>query len=488
MMKKRFKLAMVAGAVTVLALGGCGTKEKESGKEKDGSGKAVIRIAYKDENSSNPNSKKYFDELSRLMKEEEGVDVEFEVIDLPSEGYGEKLNLQLASGDIPDIIYFQGGDTTIADQGLLEDLTPLIKDSKYLKDIMEPQNEKRMENYPYLLWVRALSASTPVVKKDILDQTTSGKELLADPTVANYEAFFKELVGKKDSEGNAIKYAITTSGNTMELDNIFDMAFGNTQTWLKKGDGYEYKRISQNEKDKITFYKKLYDEKLLDSQFITKKWDTKENAFYEGEAGVISGTSGKVVDMYNDKVEQLNNTELVVLPPAKDKGQGYGAVDLSKETRGLAISSQSENKETAFKVLDFLASPKGQLLDRLGFADEHYKVVDGKVEITEEGSQWYAKFWEPRTLEVGMELSQPALSAVAEDSLDKVAEYYQEDNAFIIPDDLVAKWDATENLYREYAADIITGKKDISEFDKFVTEWEKSGGTEITEHANKTLK
>lgn len=484
-MRKNVKI-LVAASMLGLVLAGCGNKKEEAAK---GGGKSnVIRIAYKDENSSNPNTKKYFDQLSQLMKEKENVDVEFEVIDLPSEGYGEKLNLQLASGDIPDLIYFQGGDTTVAEQGLLEDLTPYIKDSKYIKGIMEPQNTKRMENYPYLLWVKALSASVPVVKKDIFEQTKSGPALMADPSIANYEAFFKELVGKKGSDGKEVKYAVTTSGNTLELDNMFDMAFGNTQTWLKTADGYQYKRVSANEKEKITFYKKLYDEKLLDSQFITKKWDTKENAFYEGEAGLISGTSGKVIDMYNDKVDQLNETELVVLPPAKGEGQGYGAVDLSKENRGLAISSQSSNKELAFKVLDFLGSPEGQLLDRLGFEDEHYKIVDGKITITEEGSQWYAKFWEPRKLEVGKELTEPALSPVAEDSLDKVAEFYQEDNAFIIPDELVAKWDATENLYREYVADMITGKKDLSEFDQFVSEWEKSGGSEITEYANKTLK
>lgn len=482
-MRKNVKV-LVAASVLGLVLAGCGSKKEEAGGEESN----VIRIAYKDENSSNPNTKKYFDQLSKLMKDKEDVDVAFEVIDLPSEGYGEKLNLQLASGDIPDLIYFQGGDTTIAEQGLLEDLTPYIKDSTYIKGIMEPQNTKRMENYPYLLWIKALSASVPVVKKDIFEQTKSGPALMADPSIANYEAFFKELVGKKGSDGKEVKYAVTTSGNTLELDNMFDMAFGNTQTWLKTADGYQYKRVSANEKEKITFYKKLYDEKLLDSQFITKKWDTKENAFYEGEAGLISGTSGKVIDMYNDKVEQLNETELVVLPPAKGEGQGYGAVDLSKENRGLAISSQSSNKELAFKVLDFLGSPEGQLLDRLGFEDEHYQVVDDKIAITEEGSQWYAKFWEPRKLEVGRELAEPALSPVAEDSLDKVAEFYQEDNAFIIPDELVAKWDATENLYREYVADMITGKKDLSEFDQFVSEWEKSGGSEITDYANKTLK
>lgn len=487
-MKSKFKVLTVLGALGLVALVGCGKKEAPAKDGAMGEKSNVIRIAYKDENSSNPNSEKYFSKLSELMKETEGVDVKFEVVDLPSEGYGEKLNLQLASGDIPDIIYFQGGDTTIAEQGLLEDLTPYISDSKYLKGIMEEQNTKRMESYPYLLWAKSLTASVPVIQKDIFDQTATGKTLLQDPTIENYENFFKELVGKEGKNGVALKYAITTSGNTVELDNIFDMAFGNDQTWLPIDGGFEYKRISANEKEKLTFYKKLYDEKLLDSQFITKKWDTKENAFYENEVGVISGTSGKVIDMYNDKVKQLNETELVALPAAKGKSQGYGAVDLSKENRGLAISSQSANKDLAFEVLDFLGGPEGQLLDRLGFEDEHYKLVDNKIEITEEGSQWYAKFWEPRKLEVGYELAKPILSDVAEDSLDKVAEYYHADNAFIIPDDLVAKWDALENLYREYVADVITGKQSLEDFDKFVADWKASGGEEVTEYANKTLK
>ena len=33
------------------------------------------------------------------------------------------------------------------------------------------------------------------------------------------------------------------------------------------------------------------------------------------------------------------------------------------------------------------------MLDRLGFEDEHYKVVDGKIELNEKYySEWYARF------------------------------------------------------------------------------------------------
>lgn len=486
-MTKRWVKVFGVCSIALFSMVGCGKKDnpKAEGSEKSD----TIRIAYKDENASNPNTKKYFDELSKLIKEKENLTVNFEIVDLPSEGYAEKLNLQLSSGDIPDIIYFQGGDTTVSEQGLLEDLRPYVKDSKYLKGVMAEHNEKRLENYPYLLWVKSLTASVPVTKKEVLESTDIGKKLLENPSIENYEMYFKEVVGKKDGKGQTVNYSITTSGNTKELDNIFDMAFGNTETWLKNSDGkYEYAHVSANEKEKLAFYKQLYDEKLLDNQFITKKWDTKENAFYEGESAVISGTSGKVIDMYNDKTEQLSESELIVLPPASGKGQGYGPVNLSKEDRGLAISSQSSNKKLAFEVLDFLASPEGQQLDRLGFEGEHYKIDGEKIKITEEGSQWYAKFWEPKELKVTKELEEPALSEVALKSTELVDEYKKEDNAFIIPDELVAKWDAAENTYKEYVADVITGKKDLKDFDKFVEKWQKDGGQEITDYANTILK
>lgn len=472
---------------SVLALGvvmiGCGKKSGTAVTGEEG----IIRLAMKDDNSSNPNTAKYFNRLNELLAEE-GIKATVEVVDLPSEGYEEKLNLQISSGDIPDIMYFQGGDANAASQDLLEDLRPYVKSSTYLKKIIGVQSEKRLENYPYLVYAAPLTAPTPVIKKDIFEQTKTGEALLKEPTLVNYEAFFKELIGLKDSEGNGAKYAITTSGDIKELDNIFNMAFGNTLTWLPTSAGFEYYKVSDNEKKKIEFYRHLYAEGLIDPQFLTKKWDTKENAFYDGEAGVISGTSGKVIDMYNSKVEQLNQTELLVLPPAKGVSQGYGATDISKEKRGFAISSQSVNKELAFEVLDFLASPKGQLLDQFGFEGEQYNIVDNKIELTPESAQWYQRFWYPVEPDLEMELVKPAMSDVGYQSLASVEDYYTEDNLFVIPEELVSKWDAAENIYNEYIADIITGKKEMTDFDKFVTEWKKSGGDELTAYANEHIK
>ncbi|ART78185.1 ABC transporter substrate-binding protein [Sutcliffiella horikoshii] len=487
---KKFLLTLIT-AVTVFGLIAC-SNETTSDKEKENSGDGTtIRVVYKDETNSNPVSVKYFDELEKALEKDKDIKVNFELVDLPQGNYAEKLTLLLYGGDIPDMIYFQGGDQSLTQQGLLEDLTPYIEESEYLKDALSPYNQKRLENYPYLLWIKPLSAKTPVIRKDWFEQMETSEKLMADPTVENYHAFFKELVEKKPG-GSTPNYAVTVAGDLEEINFTFNMAFGISQSWLEKSDGtYEYYKVSKNEKEKIAYYQKLYEDGLLDPQFVTKQWDTKEKAFYDGEAAVVSGTAGKVIDIYNGKMKQVNGdeAELVVLPPAKGIDQGFGVTDVTKESRGVAISSQSEHKELVFDILDYLASPEGQKLDRLGFEGEHYNVKDGEIEVTEKYyGEWYARFWEPTELTFDQPLKTPLLSGPATESQEMTIEYFKEDNSFILPEEYVANWDAMENLYREYTTDIITGKRPIDDFDKFVDAWMEAGGTQITEYANKTIK
>lgn len=451
-------------------------------------GKTVIKVVFKDDGPSNPAAVQFYDKLAEKLKEDKDIDVEFELVEVAQGTYSEKLNLLLYSGEIPDLIYFQGGDEQIASQDLLEDLTPYIEESAYLKDILMPHNESRLANYPYLLWVKGIDNKVPVVRKDFLEQTTSGSALLADPSPENYQAFFQELVDK-----GLVKNGVTVAGAISELDYIFNMAFGITNTWLDNGSGYEYSKVSEAEKNKLAYYSELYAAGLLDNQYLTKQWDTKEDAFYNNETAVIIGTNGKVIDFYNTRQKEVNgdHAELTILPPAKGVSQGYGATSVTKETRGLAISSQSPNKDLVFEILDYLASPAGMQFDMFGFEGEQYNVVDGEIELTDKYySDWYARYWEPvnPALDVTISQSTPILSEVALASQEEVTAYYTQDNNFTLPEEYISQWDAMENLYKEYSADIITGKKSIDAFDEFVQKWNEAGGEAITKLANDTLK
>lgn len=450
----------------------------------------TLRLVMKDILPSEETWVRYFDQVEEGMAAQ-GMNVEIELVETPAGNYAEKLNLMLLGGDIPDLIYFQGGDEQMANQGLLEDLTPYIDKSTYIKANLYQHNQERLANYPYLLWIKPVGSKVPVIRKDWFEQMETGEALLNNPTIDQYYAFLKELRDQDFDGTGAPKYGITVAGKLFEINQVFNQAFGLTSTWVQAENGdFVYGKVSPAEKEKLAFYAKLYEEGILDQEYLTKKWDTKEQAFYDKEVGVIIGTSGKVVDIYDGKMKKTNGaeSELIVLPPATGAGQGYMPVDTTKESRGLAISSISEHKDLAFAVLEYMASPEGQKLDRLGFEGEHYNVVDGKIETTEKAQEWYALFWEPQDLNLEQELATPLLGAPAIQSLEMANEYFTQDVNFKIPEEQAPNWDAMENLYKEYSADIITGKKSIDAFDDFVDEWYQSGGTAITEYANEVLK
>lgn len=447
----------------------------------------TIRVAYKDDGPSNENSVSYYNQLAANLLEAKGLDVQFELVELAQGDYSEKLSLLLNSGDIPDLIYFQGGDQAISEQGLLEDLRPYIEESEYLKDIIQPHNVSRLENYPYLLWVKPIDYKVPVIRQDIVESLETGQAVLDNPTVENYKALFEEIV-----ESGQADYAVTVAGNIVELDFIFNHAFGVTQEWLPTDEGYINSKVSEQEKNKLAFYHELYESGLLDNEYLTKQWDTKEDAFYNGQAAVVVGTNGKVVDFYNSRIKEVNGEEagLVILPPAKGESQGFGSSDITKESRGLAISAISENKEIVFEILDYLASPEGQQFDRLGFEGTHYTIVDDKIELTDAYyGEWYSRYWEPVEMDFTLPISEttPMLSEPGQLSQELANEYFAENNAFILPQDMVAEIDAMNNLYREYSADIITGRLEIDAFDEFVEKWYEAGGSRLTEMANETV-
>lgn len=420
--------------------------------------------------------------------QEAGIGAKLELVSLQSGTYSENLALYLNSGEIPDIIYFQGGDQEFAlTQGILEDLTSYIQNSTYVKGLMQDYMFTRLENYPYLLYLTALSTKVPVIRTDIFSDTKTGNTVLENPTIDNYYAFMKELKEK------GFKSAWTTAGNLTEINNAFDQAFGLSTTWVKGDDGkYEYGRVSKFGLEELKFYAKLYSEGLLDNEYTSNNWESKENKFYNNEVAIVSGTQGGVIQVYETNQVKANGegASLTVLPPASGIAQGYTPVDVSKESRGFAISALSEHKDLAFQVFEWAASPEGTVLDLLGIEGVHYNVVDGKYVLTEAASSWYPLLHGSL---VQFDMSQiseetPYYSKSALSSLDMFRNYSTQDNAFVIPDEYAITWDGCESLYKEFAADFVMGNKTEADWDTFVTNWNAAGGAKVVEYANTSIK
>ena len=416
----------------------------------------------------------------------QGMYVDVQFVDPPASSYASAMPLAVMNGEVDaDIIYFQGGDKPLADQGLLEDLTPYIAGSTYVKQLMDESNVAKMESYPYLLWLAPPRVSTPVVRTDWLEGVSSYETLVADPTPDNYLAFFKEL-----KEVNGAKHAFTMYGDLQKLDAFFNHAFGVTGTCLQENGEWIFSKASQAEKAKLAFYAELYAEGLLDPDFLTLTWDVVEQRFYDGEAAIIAGTAGGVVQVYDQKMMSLygDSAALTVLPPAKGVSQSYLSIDVTKEGRGYAINIDSEVKDAAWAVLEFMASPEGRILDKVGIEGTHYNIEGDKIVFTDKFAGWWARFWDTtNNFNPTPALAAPVLTPAAQDSLDKVNEYMIMDHSLLIPEELTPQWDAMNQLYNEYAADIVRGIKPIEAFDEFVQKWNENGGNDFHDLLQETF-
>lgn len=449
----------------------------------------TIRWAHKDIALSNPADVAHIERIEKAMAAR-GVDIDLQLVELPYEGYAEKLGVMILSGDVPDLIYFQGtgtgpaGDEKVAEQGLLEDLRPLIDGTTHLKKALWPHNVDRLSHYPYLMHVFAVRVWQPVIRKDWLEKAGVG----VPETVDDYVELLKALRDKDlDGDGQNNTFGITTAGTTAELDAVFNMAFGIEATWLKNDKGeWINARVSQQEKEKLAFYRSLYDQGLLDPEFITTKFAVKEDKFYTGRVGMVMASSPESVDIYHGKMRQVHpDAELQILPPPRGVKQGLAAVDVSKETRGFGISTLAKNKKEIVALLDFLASPEGQMLDRLGFEGEHYTKDGDKITLTPAFPTWYARFisaqpeaWKPPV---------PLHTEAGEQILEQAAKFYRADNAFVFPFEYAADIDAAESAYRSNVFRFISGERPLDDWDGFVEEWNAAGGTRMTEYARTVL-
>lgn len=420
--------------------------------------------------------------------------VDFQPVELQEGSYSDAMGLMLQSGDIPDFMYFQGGDYPFAiTQGILEDFTPYVENSKYIKNQLGSHSIARLDNYPYLLWISSPGNKVPVVRTDWIKTMKTAPALMDNPTPDNYYAFLKEL--KENYTNDSALTCQGLSDGLYELDMLFGQAFGTNQSWVKDSNGnYIYKNVSDSELAKLEFYSKLYKEGLLDNEYLNKKYKDKEQEFYKGNTGLIMATQNTVVAKYEKKSKAANGEQaaLTVLPPAKglDGSSYFKAIPIDKETRGWAMSKYSNHKQVVFDVLDWLAGPKGQILDQFGFEGTDYELTaDNKISVLT--SSWWPRFHETlKTFDPELDpngevplFAYPIMKVATK----MVSDHTILDNAFMIPEDYITDWDAATQIYNEFTADFVSGKKTRADWDAFVKEWYAMGGSSVTEYANSVL-
>lgn len=132
-----------------------GGRQEKSSEPSSSDEIPTIRIVGKDFSPTDINIQ-FLRKLEEGLEAYSGQKVKLELVEVPEGAYKEKLNLMLLGGDIPDLIYFQGGDEAVSKQGLLVDLKPYVDNSSVMQKVLMDFNKQRLENYPYLLWIAPL--------------------------------------------------------------------------------------------------------------------------------------------------------------------------------------------------------------------------------------------------------------------------------------------------------------------------------------------
>ncbi|MFH1513322.1 MAG: extracellular solute-binding protein [Bacillota bacterium] len=414
----------------------------------------------------------------------QGNFVNITLLEAPAGKYIEVAPLAFRTGETnPDIIWFQGNtDTGCVGEGLLEDLTPYVANSTYVKAVMGEHNKARMASSPYLLFLAPAKYSAPVIRMDYLAAAPSYEAFLADPTPEAYKTLLSEIIANVES----VEYGVTVDGGLARLDSIFNHAFGVTATIMEQDGKYVLSMVTEENKNKLAYYAELYKDGILDVDYITKQWDTMEQAFYDGQCALIAGTAGDVIQLYNAKMVETNGAgaELVALPPARGIGQAYASIDVTKEERGFAINAESsqEVKDACFAIFEYMASPEGRELDKLGIEGMHYTVGDGgMITFTAAWPSYWARFFSTTDgLPEDLKLAAPVLSTPAQASLDLGVQYFAQDTNVIIPDELQPQYAAVKSIYAEYANEIVRGVRPIEDFAEMVEKINAAGGDALS--------
>ncbi|UKS29777.1 extracellular solute-binding protein [Paenibacillus sp. HWE-109] len=299
-----------------------------------------------------------------------------------------KLNALIASGEAPDLIweYDRNYISQLVNQGAVQPIGDYInKYSTTYKDYLE----KHPELKPYLNFNGQMYAVTFAretianhgiwIRQDWLDKLN----LKAPTTVEELvEVSRKFKDGDPDGNGKAdtVPIALSTSASTIYRS----LFFTSENQWYVEEGKLKFGRTLDRYADSLAFQKQLFDEGLIDKEYITdNNFQRSSQLLTTGKAGIYFG---------NWDIEALNATIVQNDPKAKmvpleSVSTKYGKNGLYQEAPpSIFTAFNSKMKEDQIKssiqFIDWMMKD-GWIPLKYGEENVHFKMVDGVRQKTD---------------------------------------------------------------------------------------------------------
>ena len=338
----------------------------------------------------------------KAISEKTGINLEW----IHPAGTGtEQFNVMIASGDYPDIIFWNY-DTSISKY--IDDKVG-IKLNDYL-DKYAPNFNKILEQNPTIKKQITLDDGTipkfPQIdlnekrlnyrgfqmRQDWLDKVNMKAPVTMDDWYKVLKAF-KEADLNGNGKSDEIPYAfegVAPNGNTISGLEPFAGAWGLRTTFYKnpKTGKITYGYLEPGMKDFLTTMNKWYTEGLIDPEYITVDRKTIDKKVLNNTVGSYWGTA-----TYMNGYHQLMNSKdpkfsiTAIQFPTGVAGKAYHTVDQAIRLVsgfGGMVTSTSKHPVEAVRFCDYLYSEAGLNYQNWGIEGKSYTVENGKKKLTDE--------------------------------------------------------------------------------------------------------
>lgn len=415
---------------------------------------------------------------------------------IPDGIYFDKMNTALTTNSLKKVTFVKHTDYIFVKNairsGSFWEIGPYLEQFPNLRHLNEDiLSQAAVDGKIYGLYTeRPSSRQGIIIREDWLEALKLDKPGTIEEL---YEVIKQFTLG--DPDGNGIP---DTTGLADRNDLIYgafktlSSYFGTPNNWGVADGKIVPEFETQAYMDTMNFVKKLYDERLMNTDFPVTSKEMQRDKIIRGLAGVYIGSMTDVQRLA-DEAKQFNPDARFTLVNRIKGPDGYRVWSIPNYN-GLYLFSKKAIR-TEEDLLDMLAF-FDRTMDKdianfmlYGIENKHYVMKDGKVQLPEETSQLRAAEVNAFYALMIADLSNPNIMKVAgKETLWEMAERYTEDNnKFIVKNPTIGLESKTYDeksleLYKiisDATYNYILGKLDADGFYDRVEYWKSSGGNQI---------
>lgn len=480
-------------------------------------------------------------ETSGFVKDlKEMLNIELKYLwSVPQDQFEQKFNLSVAAGDLPDVM--QVDLTTFEkfrEQGILADLSEAYANyaSPALKKIIEKDGGFALDSLTFdgkLLGVTGSgTGGTQIlwIRKDWLDNLN----LQAPTTLEELEKVAEAFVNDDpDGNGNDDTYGVIMNKNLLgwgfDAKGLFYSHGSYPNAWIKGPDGKLMSgNIQPETKTALSTLRSWYKKGILDKEFLLADEDKVSEDIVVGKVGISFGEWWYPNWPLNLNKDNDPKADWIPLQLPSFEGKPGKTLNQRSINSILVVNKKAEHPEAAIKMANyFLETNKTKYTDK---KSEFYKgASNGYI------YQWYTpRFYYPGVFDLIMETVSAAVEAgqetlnlpedfpsageaqavfenakkYAADPSDNAAwgmwfsrgakdggvgfsKKIVDDGMFVMDEyfgpptpTMVERRSSLDKMRDETFMKIILGSAPLSDFDKYVEDWRKLGGDDITAEVN----